>query len=110
MSPRLDSKLALYYAWPPTLIVGAVGTFLFSFRSTIAIVGQAAIALALLAQGVALISDFRGYASAAVNHYKQEPANYWIRATPRWTLRFGSGMLFVWMAAMYIWVALRTLS
>lgn len=108
MIVRLDSRLALYYAWPPTLIVGAVGTFLFGFRSTIAIAGQAVIALALLAQGLALIVDFRGYASAAVDRYKQEPANYWIRATPRWTLRFGSGMLFVWMASMYIWVALRT--
>lgn len=110
MSRRLDPSLVLYYAWLPTLTLMAVGTSLFLSKSIIAAASEALIGVVLLGEGLAFFTDFRGYASAAIHEYKREPASYLVRAASGWILRFGSSSLFVWMGAMYFWVAVRTLS
>jgi len=94
----------------PTSLLFAAGTFLFLSTSLAAAAGEVLIAFVLLVEGVILITDFRGYASDAVRDFKREPQDLWARCTPWWMLRFGYGSLFVWVTAMYLWGAARTIS
>lgn len=89
------------------MVVGAV---LFQSRTRAAAGAELLIAVLVFIEGLGFITNFRGYADASIREYKREPASALAKSMPWWVLRFVYGGVFVWMAAMYVWVAVRTLA
>jgi Mg2+/citrate symporter len=84
----VESRLSLYYGSPIALVFLALSLSLLPQSTRVANLGVALFALVPLGEGVALLINWGGRATAAAARYKAEPTNALVRNLPASVVRF----------------------